>query len=759
MSAADTLSGVSDFDSGVLADNNVNGPPYRRGATITQRYASMPGNYPDRTVLANFHSSSEGRKTKVFEFRCPCRISVGDRYLFTINDDVSVFPDQLINPVVGRRSPTSDPASIYKIDEIWIIVEDQDQPLLVDPSSFSQDRKSVRCTTRFLSGSIGTSYENATAIYNVTFIRVAITDMFFGTIGGGVARQSNGLYTATFKTKFPTSPTVPLPTAVYLRMAMQAEDGKWVDYVPKVLGSSSPLKLGHPTRAINRMSSQYAEGFDHSIITADGYVEYIVEDLPADTKFSAFISNVSNSPNFLKLVRDAGDTSSDYYLMQAATIPQPIRPCHIRTPPKPTSNEVIRVAALSCMDGYATPLKSLEGNGDHVFKVFNGDNYYQDSSEDLFDYEQHYDGLWRNDPWFYAAIDGCNYFLADDHEVRDNWDSLIGLHQGNAPQFQLTPQEAELYNWLMTKNGGSFTPYMPFTRIANDGLRTSVLANEQIQAAYHAFDKLLPTMPHNKDHVKRNWSERWGRVLALFVNSKPYLNNDGSIDYWKRRARVTGATTQNQTIDWHVAGPNERMNQFIPSPGLEFIKDALMTDRNGPHSATAKLIFFSSNVTPNYSAQHAAFLAKVVQESLPFGTGNVQVNAGLATSMFNKLWFQRRVDKADATPNPDVLELVAWMKANYIKNVFFVTGDPHNSTVQYLDKDNVIVEACLSTVGNYRSNSITATFAGKPSNTNALVNVVENSWGDVAIDPMKRTACIRIMNEKGPLATVDIPLA
>jgi hypothetical protein len=729
---------------------------------VYQPRPALPGAYPDRTVLANFHSASDKRHTTVAEFRAVCRISVGDRYLFTINDSPDpnlVFPASIRNPVQAKRTPTGALENIYKIEEVWAIVEDLDQPLLIDLASFTD--RTAKCTTRFLSGSIGTSYENNTAIYNVTFKRVAITPMFNGTWAGAPSKYANGKYTVAVKTKFPTSATVPYPTAVYLKMMKQTEQGRWVDYVPAVQGSTSPLKTGVAERRKNPLTKQIMEGdVAFSSVTTDGNVEYIVEDLPAGTKFACFISDVSSAADLISLVRD-GDTTSDYYLMQVQKIPQPMLMCTFQTPPAEDSDENIRIMAYSCIDGNMSAFKSFnEQVGEYHFKVGTGDNSYQDSCEDERDYELHYDGLHRNEHYHRMLVNGGNVMLADDHEVTNDWDSAIVLHQGNAAQFQLTGPEAALYNAIM--GSSLYRAYVPFTRLANDGLKTSVVDNAKIYDAYAAFDKSLPTMPPHKDHVSRNWSDRWGSVLALFVNSKPYLHHDGTIEYWKRRACVSQSPGGPQQITWVDASSGEKLNQFIPAPGLQFIKDELLADKQlpGHREASAKFIFFSGNVAPVYTPQQrAAFLEKFIQISASAVEDFPSSIAPLATSLFDKLWVQRRYDKTDLASSPDIVELVQWMKVNKIKNVFFVTGDPHNSTVQYLDRENVIVEACFSTLGNYRSSSITATFMGKPDNDRALFNVVENSWGDIDIDSRNRVATIRVLGEHGLLAAAKVPLA
>lgn len=465
------------------------------------------GSFPDRTRRVNFHSSSTERYTKIFEFNATCAINAVNTgptgsglppgHIITINDSPDpnlVFPPSLMNMVTAEL-PNGNREPVYHIPQVWVYVADLRLPYLI--TEFI-DNKNAYADTRQLAQGIPPSYgpDGQTMIYECKFVAVGISPMFYGTWVGGVTRENNGTYSATVISKFEVTSfggvTPQPPTLTYLRLQYRnsSTDGKWIDInAPDVIGAVNGLMEG---------------GVDQN-----GYIHFIVRSLQPDTEYTLYVTRVEPGSNFHTLLK-GGDTSSVFFENARTALPQPMIPARFKTPPASDSTKKIRFFTGSCVDG---TMEAIAGSQfiDFDFAVWNGDNYYQDNGDDYQDFIRRYDSLFRNFYYWHTVINQGNYYLADDHEVQDNWDTRIQFTADNANNFLITPTENTIYT--NTNNIPEFRPYIIWTRSGGSGVQPVQLSSkERVLQAYQAFDTALPTMPYNKDHISRNYSETWGQA-------------------------------------------------------------------------------------------------------------------------------------------------------------------------------------------------------------------------------------------------------
>ena len=696
---------------------------------IKPRTGWPSGAFPDRTVLVNFHSSSTNRYTKIFEFKATCIINAFEGYNIRILDSPDptlTFPVELMNIPKGDRINVGL-QTVYSIPQVWVYVADLKLPYLI--TNFLDNKTAVADTRQLITG-IPPSYgpQGQSMIYECRFVQVGISPMFYGSWIGGVTREANSedSYSATVISKFEVTSfggvVVTVPPMTYLRMQYRNEstNNRWLDVDnPDVLGGESGLLINP--------------------CDENGYVHYIVKGLLADTDYTAFVSNVTPTSNLVKLIQ-SGDTSSIYFKNARTALPQPMTIPRFKTPPSDSSKRPIRILTGSCVDGSMEALDTLDQiNFD--FAVWNGDNYYQDNGTTYQDFIRRYDSLFRNEYYWRSIMSQTNYFNADDHEVEDNWDTKIQFTSDNVANFQLTPIENTLYNGI-TANPAN-VPYIIWTRNGATGQQPIQLSsNSRIRQAFDAFDRALPTMPYNKDHITRSYKESWGQVEAIFVNSKPYLYENNDVEYFKRHVLVHPDGTKEV-----LPGPN----QYIPGPSLEFLKKSLIEA-----GSRIKVVFLSVHLATVYSKFKPEIREKFIQMArltdpvVPLETIN---------SLFDKLFLVREADRADAYAE-QVAEFLEWIKKKGITNVFFMTGNPHNTTIEYLNKENCIVEICSSSFGNYRSNAYDSQFFGDPSDPKWILNVSQNTYADILVDGQgEGLVKVRVGFADKDEAVVDIKLA
>lgn len=670
----------------------------------------------------DYYSTSEDRAQTIHEETHMCYLKVTNpqtRYTFTINptpDANDIFSDKLVNEATGTNPPFGGDSNVFIHPQVWVIVANTEAPLLI--TGFSADRKQAFADVMFLSGGVGPTFENfTTTIYNCRFVRKALSPTFYGTWAGGVGKDCDGKYSAILKAKFIPNYLGVLPKITYLRMQKQTCEGGWIDYIPNVIGgyNKTPLKYD----AINEF----------------GYVEFVVTGLEASSKYSAFIADVTNNANLLTLL-EKGDTSSIYFRKANQTVQQPIQPCIINTPQLPNSKKKIRFITGSCYNGTFKAYKGAELL-EADFHYMNGDTYYQDSSitispgatgDHLSEFVKHYDGNFRNDYLDRVLKSTTNFMASDDHEVGDNFGSKIVLTAGNTGEFQLNTDELALYNsvYNMSVNGVYVNrPYIIFP-LTNQS-PTLLVPNEQIMGAFKAFDMVWPARPYNADPIKKNWQLRWGEMDIISINSNPYIHNNGSIEYWYKRAIVSA--------DGNINYINEP-NQFIPGPGFEFLKQKLKES-----TAILKVVFFSKNIKYVWAPHRKEIMKKFIQMAK---TANPNVSTDLVESTFNKLYRANMYDNADGYEN-QMNEFIKWVEKNKIKNVMFCTGDPHISNISIIGDKVPIISSCLSSVCTYRSSGYTSIFYGAPQDQDhLLMAVARNSYGDIEFDPVKQTVTITI---------------
>jgi hypothetical protein len=683
---------------------------------------------------ADFYGTSENRFNFYHEETHICSIKTTTpetRSTITINpspDPNAVFSDSLKNIPVGVNGPGGNNYVFYT-SEAWVYLDEQKLPLVV--SSFDPDDPKVAYTDSPLIGSfIDSGFEGGTeAIYKCRFVRVALSPAAYGSWAGGVYVQPNGKCTATIKSMFTFNDfRQSYPTDTYLRIMKRASDGKYVDYVPP-----NALQLGNA-------------------VDSEGINTYVVSDLDPDTFYSIYVEDITAYASDSSAVRiyktaikesfKTGDLSSIYFWANNG-LPNAVRMTTFWTPAPRSSNDDVRFMHESCfagtLDGFKDAYKI-----DHKFNVLNGDVYYQDNAARAPDFVRHYKSLLRNENTWNTLVSKGSYFLRDDHEVSDNYNTNIILTQGNVQEFQLTAPETALYNAIFTGNPAN-APFNIYRR--TNQFPIGIVSNQRILEAFTEHDQIWPTRPANLTY-NDSWSVPWGKLEAIFINSSPFLDpNTLAVEYWARRARVQYPGTAQSDITYLNEPP-----QYIPGPGLAFLKNALLASKNG--STMARAVFFSMDITLTFNGLYEQVRAKFVELARK---ADPSATLDFINGTFDKLFRSFNYDSPDGY-HQQINELMAWIRENNIKNVFFFTGDPHVSHVSYIDRKYNIVSCCCSSIATYRASGYPLMFYGNKKINDVILTVARNSYADVNFSPSQKTLEINFRYGDDLRGSATIPL-
>jgi hypothetical protein len=707
-------------------------------------YASVAGGQDLFYRKADWYGTSSGfagRFKFLHEETHMCAISILNRRVININpspDPDATFSPSLRNESYGNRivaldtgleitpedAETRNVATALVNDDpvfkcktqVWVYVDESKFPLVVE--SFAPDFKSVTCTASVVGGYIDAGFENTkVVIYRCRFVRVAISPLSYGTWAAGVVVYDSpaGIKRArvNLTAMFPKDYLGNYPSDLYVRMAkLDKSTGTWTDFVP-----------------LNPLRVQWVD--------LDGMARIVVEDLDLNSKYSAFITDVTIYPtdsganlerkrNLRTCLNDKNDKSSVYF-WNANILNQPQRPCVFKTPSPNTSDENVSFMTGSCYAGTLDALKGIE-KYDHDLRILNGDLMYQDFSEVDADFLEHYKAWAKNEYGWNTLVSSGSYCLLDDHEVGDNWYRNIVLNAGNTSEFQFNAAENALYAAMQPSAANNYNNnnfYQVMFRKTNQ-FPLALASNTRIDAGIRAAQKFFGGRP---DGVGMNdsWTVSHGKCDFIFINSNAFYHPDGSVEYFARRARVSAAG---------VVEFLPEPGTYIPGPSMTYLKQALQSS-----TADARCVFFSSDVSLIFNESIMADIKAKFAESALAAMPTV------TPEVIESTWIKSL--RAYNYDNPEgyakeLSDLISWMKTNKIQNTFFFTGDPHSSKISVLDDDNVIVSACLSSVSTYRASGYYLMLSGNLDKDNTILTRNNNSWGDVLFNPKERTMTIAL---------------
>ena len=752
---------------------------------------------------------------------CYISTTDGLRDIVTINaspDPDAVFSKWLTEPITGPSvfgAGGSASNRVYTRDEVWMYLDQSKLPLVV--SSFSSDAKQA-----FVSSGVVGNYADAgfsmpevtrdgtpvllpsglpkmmtVVIYPCRFVRVALSPNCYGSVVGAVGNyadaQGRARCSATLIATFPKNYLDQFPAMTYLRMQKLVTVGKhghYVDYIP-----ASPIRGSPGSPATN----------------AYGMVRYELTDLDPDTSYAAWVVDITayasdsstdreNKANLKTLVYDtvyfnalrsanAGNASCDMlettkpvdlsesvlvdheaetnafdaskalFFWNANILAQPARLTMFETPPGPRSNKPITFIAGSC---FAGTLDALKGAHDvpHMFNLMIGDKYYNDNSRGNFgDFIANYTGWLKNKHAQRTLISSALYTLSDDHENADNWFTNIAISRFNTSRYFLDNgayfgPENTLYNQIMANPA---TAAQIMFRKSNQFAQT-LSSSDRVRNARDANAMFWPTVPSTQsaDDISENgcFVVRWGKLALIVLNSNADLNGDGSVNYHAVEGTLSadGATfTRPAVAGYH----------FIPPKSMAFLKKVLRPAANkGKDAAECFAVVFSGDVSFIFNNRYQ-FMREQFMATATTAIHSVDPNAPIPTavveSLYEKLFNAYNYDSADGY-HEELEDLVDWIKRKKVNNVFFFTGDPHSTLVRYLDKERVIVSACISSVSTYRARGYNLMLAPNLAHEDTIMAMSNNAYAGVCFDPEENTMAIDLRYGSEIRGTAKIPL-
>lgn len=697
-------------------------------ACASTRAGAPAGTFLGFSRAADFYFTSEEPIKVIFEYTAMCAISITDRTLFTINaspNAAAVFPDELTQPITGANFasvPGNTP--VYYYDQVLAFHDDQKIPLFIE--SFPAPNQ-ARTNAGIIGGFVGTSFNNnTTGIYKVKFVRVALDPSSLGTYSGGAQKttvKKNGkckerasmIIKACFLPLNPTLTVNPaLPVDTYLRMQKQTKDGKWVDYIPP-----NAIKTGE--------------------VDAQGFVEYVLTDLDPETKYTAYVADITvrstdsattrRNKTVLKQLYLNNPIASLYnniYWWNVNRIDQPTRLATFWTPFEKGSKRTLKFITGSCYAGTLDALQNATTDVEYHFQFKNGDTYYQDNARTPdpnavppvpdTDFIEHYKGLLyvKSEREILQAT-GL-YAIPDDHEISDNASTNSVFFPGNQSEFLLQGAEAVLYNAMFNTPNTVTSPNAQYNVFpASNQFTYNPLPNTRFIAAYKAFDQFWPARPIDADSNK-NFAVNWGETDIIGTWSQAAILDDLSVRYWARPSIVKP--------DGTIVFLNEP-NQYIPNPALYFIKEALANSK-----ATVKIVFFSKDLHLVWKKHYDQIKQRFFQ--IARSTDPTASNT-LIETIYNKAFRSYNADSPDGYAD-QINGLFNWIKEKKIENVIFFTGDPHVSYLRYVDRKLNMINCCTSAVSSYRASGYPLMLQSNIDQDDTIMNISLNTYAGVEVD-------------------------
>lgn len=442
----------------------------------------------------------------------------------------------------------------------------------------------------------------------------------------------------------------------------------------------------------------------------------------------------------------------------ANVLEQSFRVTRFKTPTAPNdTKKQISYFAGSCFGGTLDGMKGMP-NIPHDFMVLLGDKFYNDNVRGAFeDFMANYEAFLKNESAARAFASSCLYTLSDDHENADNWFRNIFISRFNSDKVILTADEKAIYDKMMAIPA---IRAMIVSRLTNQfPMPLSPLA--RIEAAAKANDMFWPNAPSRIDALDKasngSFRVRYGAMNVILLNSNPEVDANGSVKYSAVEGTWTPGATPAQ--DTFTKPPGETRYNFIPETSVAFLKRIL--SETGKDAATCHSVFFSSDVAcmfKNYYAvlkkQNMAGAIAAIRATDP----NAEIPTATINSMYDKKFAAAEYDNADNYA-AQVLGLVNWIKEKGITNVFFHTGDPHSSLIKYMDKENVIVSVCTSSVSTYRASGYNLMLATNLDAEDTILALSGNSYAHLTFDPVAKTMNVALRYAEEVRGEAVIPLS
>lgn len=769
-------------------------------ALTWQRNGAIAGGTGARLRATDWYNTSETNYTVLYQETYMCQISTrnGLRNIATISaspDPDAVFSKWFTEPLVGPSVLGNGAAAsnkLYFSDEVWVTIDQSKLPLTV--GSFSADRKTAVVTSSLIGSFAEASFQAPdpadptktipVLIYPLTFYRVALYPNPYGVIVGAIAtysepRQCRDRVSAVAVTVFPKDYLGRLPNTVYLRMQVKVvKDGKetFVDYVP-----ANPIRGSPEAPATNEFGLVRFEIDDLDLnstytiaiidITDNPYDSSTIRErkqnlktLIADPKYFAFIRSLNPGESHvhhdeladssMPADLDLNNPNQSIYFYNANILDQTPKLTTFQTPPSPRDTcTPITFIAGSC---FAGTLDAFEGayKVPHMFSVLDGDIYYNDNSDgSIKDFIANYMGWLKNVNGQRTITSSGVYTLRDDHEVADNWYRLIAISRFNVARYLLdngvpTGPENTLYNKILSIP--QTAARIPFRR--TNQFQSSLASSERIKNAFDAYNMFWPAVPYKIDPKDMSsngcFRVRWGNMNMILLNSNADLNADLSVTYHA----VEGTLSADQQS--FTRPPVESYN-YIPPESVKFLKKILKEKDAGFNA-----VFFSSDVGLLFNNRYE-FLREQFKKTAIAAIRSTDPSAPIPypviESLYEKLFNAFNYDNPDGY-HEQIDQLIKWIKKNNVYNVAFFTGDPHSSLVRYLDEENVILSACLSSVSTYRASGANLLTASNLDSNETLVSLSNNSYGALEYDPNTATLDIKLRYADEVRATATIKL-
>lgn len=740
----------------------------RRLVKASTPVGSAAGNIPNINRVNNYYASDETRYQILKEEVRNCSLNFSfsngiERTILTLAAGESPLPLDILNPTVGPNAiPAASPLASNSMsnaqEQLLAFVDQLAYPFVI--IGYSQDLQSLYGDSAIAGNFSPLSFTGSTGIFNVRFVRIAPTVLSLGTWAGGAQTTeanngNNALSSIIIRGLFlrfaPADPTPVLgplpgvpddvflypngeyPEEFYLRLQKQTPAGKWVDVVPE--------------NAITSTIDQY------------GFVEYILEDLEPGTKYTAFITVLDpvfgassslqvRTADAIRTLYTAGlidQTATDKVFFSLNQVnQQPSNLATFWTPVRRGECTSIHWMAGSC---YAGNIESTLAGSDqigHHYAFLVGDTYYQDNSRDgAFaenDFIRHYMSLSYVDSFWNMLRSKGSYALKDDHEIKDDATTVAILQPANAAQFQLVGAEQDMWNIILADAANQpyttvLRPQTPKTQFSGYNIGTDIPYDRYI-TALNAFSSYFPDKPLNAT-PEGNFSVVWGRTKMIGLNIGPNVDADGNIQFYTRRSQLSPANV----FSLITPPAGEPINQFIPHPAVEFLKQQLRTVRKANSGIDLTVVFFAKHLYDIFGSkveQNGEILTikdVIKNKYREMAQADPNYDEGIFESMFNKIYLGFGYDSS--SPYDQIKDLFEWLDREGMSNVVFITGDPHVSYVKYINKERNILEVCTSSVGAPKTNGLVNIFNSNLQSDETVLSISSNVYTDFEYDPFE----------------------
>jgi hypothetical protein len=641
------------------------------------------------------------------------------------------------------------------------------QPILID--SFP-DNRTARAEMRLLVPTGAAGYKpvdpasplRKTMYYQVRFEMRAMRPAYYGTRAGMPSKQADGTYSVRINAKFPdrvlsgTTLYTPLSTAtsvvsysntkVYVRLSRSDDstEGQWVEELFPSISKFEMPSYSHSVADYNVERSSDSDpnpsviptqGLISGAVDQFGYVNLVLNGLAPDTNYSTYIIPVAAGSALDVLL--ANNITDELDIMRAlGALTQPMKPARFVTPPASNSESAmsrpIHMWSGSCVEG---PGAVWAGVADRNYDllILNGDLGYNDNlgkfspddtGNDEEDFIRNYDRLLRDDDHWNAVTSAGTIATKSDHEVQDAWLDFPIFYPGTVHDWVYTTEENAVLDAVALS---ALNRARMIVAKSTPTIGSRLVSNQRVVDAFNAFERAFPGFPVGKNPYNRNYAEDWGQVKLIVLNSNPTLFSDGSIEYYKSPMHVQYGNETSPEIQTGKAP------SYIPTPAFEFFKKEMLSEKQRLAHREVRppvtLVVFSDRILPTLPFEiqdlYENRFVQMAQTAYPSAT------EATARSAYRKSILRARATTSDPF-RQQINELKTFLATNNLKNVFFITGDAHNSLAEPIDEARGIYEITTSSTGNYRAAGTIYQYNGAPSaEVDGSVAVGANSFLDI----------------------------